>query len=192
MRTRCTTPSAPTKRSKPGGTAKSDTAQWWWAVAIQAGGMLTAGYVLLVIVHALTPAPRPSVPRKRASHYQEAAALVLALCSLLLGLIPWGSYLPLSRDTFSNPLTLSALLSSLWAILGGAVLAILLGRWDRRLNPLPFSRGFLAAFRPARRTALALSRITAELDARLRQWPVAGACLLIVLIVFGMTLEVVR
>jgi hypothetical protein len=82
-------------------------------------------------------------------------------------------------------------LSSLWAILGGAVLAILLGRWDRRLNRLPFSRGFLA-LRPARRTALALSRITAELDARLQQWPVAGACLLIVLIVFGMTLGVVR
>jgi len=172
--------------------AASETAQWWWAVAIQAGGILTASYVLLVIVHALTPARRPSVPRKRVSHYQEAAALALALCSLLLGLIPWGSYLPLPRDTFSNPLTLSALLGSLWAILGGAVLAILLGRWDRRFNRLPFSRGFLAAFRPARRAALALSRITAELDARLRQWPVAGACLLIVLIVFGMTLEVVR
>jgi NADH:ubiquinone oxidoreductase subunit 5 (subunit L)/multisubunit Na+/H+ antiporter MnhA subunit len=91
------------------------TAQWWWAVAIQAGGMLTAGYVLLVIVHALAPAPRRSVLRKRVSHYQEAAALALALCSLLLGLVSWGRYLPVPPDTLSNPFTFNALLGSLWA-----------------------------------------------------------------------------
>jgi NADH:ubiquinone oxidoreductase subunit 5 (subunit L)/multisubunit Na+/H+ antiporter MnhA subunit len=172
--------------------AASETTQWWWAVAIQAGGMLTAGYVLLVIVHALIPAPRSLVLRKRASHYQEAAALALALCSLLLGLIPWGSYLRLSRDTFSNPLTLSALLGSIWAILGGAVIAILLGRWDPRLVRLPFTRNLFAAFRSARHAGLGVSWIFAGLDARLQQWPVAGACLLVVLIVFGMTLEVCR
>jgi len=168
----------------------SDTAQWWWALALQAGGMLTASYVVLVIVHALAPPPRPSVPRTRVSHYQEAAALVLALCSLLLGLILWGSYLPLSDDTVSNPLTVSALLGTLWSILGGAVLAILLGRWDSRLTRLPFA--IFAPIRPARRAGLLVSRITEELDARLRQWPVAGVCLLAFLIVFGLALNVMR
>jgi formate hydrogenlyase subunit 3/multisubunit Na+/H+ antiporter MnhD subunit len=172
--------------------AASETGQWWWAAAIQAGGVLTAGYVLLVVVHALAPASRPAVPRERVSHYQEAAALALALCSLLLGLIPWGNYLPFSPRTSFNPFTLSPVLGSLWAILGGAVLAILLGRWDPRLNRLRCARDIFAMVRPARGAGLILSRITAELDTRLRQWPVAGVYLLVVLIVFGIALEVAR
>lgn len=167
--------------------AASETAQWWWAVAIQAGGMLTASYVLLVVAHALAPVPGSSRPRKRVTRYQEAAALVLALCSLLLGLVPWGSYLPLPPDTLSNPLTLNALLDSSWAILGGGVFAILLGRWDPRLT-----RDLFAPLRHARRSGLALSKITAEFDARLRRWPVAGACVVVVLLVFGLALEVAR
>ena len=172
--------------------AAAETSQWWWAVAIQAGGMLAAGYVLLVIMHAVAPQAGSAAFRNHVPRYQEAAALMLALCSLLLGLIPWGNYLPLPQGTLSNPLTLSALLGSVWSILAGAVLAILLGRWDPRLNHLPFTRNLFAAFRPVRRAGLGISRVTAELDARLRQWPVAGACLLIVLIVFGMALDVVR
>jgi multicomponent Na+:H+ antiporter subunit D len=172
--------------------AAAQTSQWWWAVAIQAGGALAAGYVLLVIMHAVAPRVGSAVSRRHVPYYQEAAALVLALCSLLLGLVPWGNYLPLPQGTLSNPLTLSALLGSVWSILAGAVLAILLGRWDPRLNQMPFTRNLFAAFRPVRRAGLRIGRITAELDARLRQWPVAGACLLIVLIVFGMALDVVR
>jgi formate hydrogenlyase subunit 3/multisubunit Na+/H+ antiporter MnhD subunit len=172
--------------------AAAQTSQWWWAVAIQAGGALAAGYVLLVIMHAVAPRVGSAVSRRHVPYYQEAAALVLALCSLLLGLVPWGNYLPLPQGTLSNPLTLSALLGSVCSILAGAVLAILLGRWDPRLNQMPFTRNLFAAFRPVRRAGLRIGRITAELDARLRQWPVAGACLLIVLIVFGMALDVVR
>jgi multicomponent Na+:H+ antiporter subunit D len=172
--------------------AAAQTSQWWWAVAIQAGGALAAGYVLLVIMHAVAPRVGSAVSRRHVPYYQEAAALVLALCSLLLGLVPWGNYLPLPQRTLSNPLTLSALLGSVCSILAGAVLAILLGRWDPRLNQMPFTRNLFAAFRPVRRAGLRIGRITAELDARLRQWPVAGACLLIVLIVFGMALDVVR
>jgi formate hydrogenlyase subunit 3/multisubunit Na+/H+ antiporter MnhD subunit len=165
--------------------AASETGQWWWALTIQAGGILTASYVLLVLVHALAPAPQPSIPRKRVWHYQEAAALVLALCSLVLGLIPWGAYLPLPSGT--NPLTLSALSGSVWTIVGGGALAVLLGRWDPQL-----AGDLFATLRPARRLGLALSKNIAELDAKLRQWPVAGACLLGILIVLGMTLELAR
>jgi formate hydrogenlyase subunit 3/multisubunit Na+/H+ antiporter MnhD subunit len=170
--------------------AASETSQWWWALAIQAGGMLAAGYVLLVIMHMLAPAPGPRSSRKHVSRYQETAALVLALCSLLLGLIPWGNYLPFPQGTLSNPLTFKALFGSVWAILAGAVLAILLGRWDPRFGHLPFTRNLFATFRPLRRAGLGMSRISAELDARLRQWPVAGACLLFVLIVFAIALDV--
>ena len=38
--------------------AASGTGQWWWAVAIQAGGILTSSYVVLVLAHALAPADR--------------------------------------------------------------------------------------------------------------------------------------
>src|SRR5215831_13454183 len=36
--------------------AAAETEQWWWAVAIQAGGIFTGSYVVLVLAHALVPA----------------------------------------------------------------------------------------------------------------------------------------
>jgi len=50
---------------------------------------------------------------------QEAAALALALCSLLLGLAPWEAYLSVPAGTPSSPLTLKSLSSALWPMLGG-------------------------------------------------------------------------
>jgi formate hydrogenlyase subunit 3/multisubunit Na+/H+ antiporter MnhD subunit len=172
--------------------AASETAQWWWAAAIQAGGFLTASYILLVIVHALAPGRRLSIPRKRASHYQEAAALALALCSVTLGLVPWGNYLPVTQGTFLTPFALYGFWNMLWAILAGALLAILLGRWDPRLDRGAFGRKLFVALRPARRAGLGVSRFTAIFDARLRQWPIAGGWLLALLIVFAIALELVH
>jgi multicomponent Na+:H+ antiporter subunit D len=64
--------------------ASVDTGQWWWSLVILAGGLLTGGYVYRLIAAALAPgvAPRP-VPR-----LQEGVVLVLALLSMLLGLLP--------------------------------------------------------------------------------------------------------
>src|SRR5262252_6343933 len=63
------------------------TGQWWWAAVMLVGGLLTAGYVFLVLARALAsgaeaPALRAPVPRS-----QEAVALALALGSMLLGLV---------------------------------------------------------------------------------------------------------
>jgi hypothetical protein len=107
--------------------------------------------------------------------------------SRLLGKIPAGS-----SGHIVESIHLQRALGLALGVLGGAALAILLGRWDRRFNRLPVPQGLLAVFRPAQRTALALSRITAEPDARLQQWPVAGACLLVLLIVFGIVLAIQR
>ena len=169
--------------------AASETTQWWWAAAVQVGGVLTAAYVLLVIVHALAAAPQPAPARRRVSRYQEAAALILALCSLLLGLIPLGRYLPFPQGTLSEPFSLSAVVGSLWVVLGGVVLAILLARRDRRLSPRHMPRG---AFATVRSAGLASSRIFAKLDVWLQQWSVAGVCLLVFLIAFGLSLEFAR
>src|SRR5262249_40977597 len=62
--------------------AVAETGQWWWVAVIQAGGILTSGYVVLVLAHALAPADEPVTPRAVVTRAAEAAALVLALCSM--------------------------------------------------------------------------------------------------------------
>jgi multicomponent Na+:H+ antiporter subunit D len=67
--------------------AALQSGQWWWAVVILTGGVLTAGYVFLVLGQELSQAEREihpefaPVPRR-----MEYAAFVLAVISLLLGL----------------------------------------------------------------------------------------------------------
>ena len=66
------------------------TGQWWWAMVMLAGGLFTAGYMFIVLSHALVPAREPLKLRVTVPRYQEAAALALALMSLLLGLVALG------------------------------------------------------------------------------------------------------
>jgi NADH:ubiquinone oxidoreductase subunit 2 (subunit N) len=67
--------------------ASVDTGQWWWSLVILAGGLLTGGYVYRLIAAALAPAAPGANPRP-VSRVQEACVLVLALLSMLLGLLP--------------------------------------------------------------------------------------------------------
>ena len=96
--------------------------------------MFTAAYVVLVLAHALAPSDQADCLRpapRRAFGTQRR--LVLALCSLLLGLVPWEAYLPIPHDVGSYLLGLGTLFKLLLPVLGGAVLAILLSPW---LHPL--------------------------------------------------------
>jgi len=68
--------------------------QWWWGLAMQIGGLLTAAYLIRVFFHAVSGFGRPPVLRSRPARYQELLVLGLALCSLALGLVP-PSYLAL-------------------------------------------------------------------------------------------------
>jgi formate hydrogenlyase subunit 3/multisubunit Na+/H+ antiporter MnhD subunit len=158
--------------------AATQTEQWWWAMAIQAGGTFTSSYVLLVLAHALAPAEEPVTLRVRVPRIGEAAALTLALCSLLLGLVPWEAYLPIPPGTLPNPLALKGLSSALWPILGGAALAILLGCWAPRLARMPYGKLLVPVIGPARRVALAVGNMVEQLDGMLRMWPAAGLCVL--------------
>lgn len=164
--------------------AAAETEQWWWAVVVQAGGVFTASYLVLVLAHALAPAVQPvraSVPVARS---REVAALALALCSLLLGLVDWGAYLSVPLRSPSSPLAPDALWKMLWPILGGAMLAILLGRWGRA------SRGTVlgSALGSVRRAAVAVAGIVERADFALRLWPVAGLSLLALAIAFGVAM----
>ena len=79
--------------------------------------------------------------------------------------------------------TLEMLSASLWPILAGGALAIVLGRWGHRLAGVPAV--VVAAVRRARRPALALAAGLVQVDGTLRQWPAAGLSLLVVAIMFG-------
>jgi multicomponent Na+:H+ antiporter subunit D len=161
--------------------AATETKQWWWAVVLQAGGVLTGAYVLLVLAHALAPASTSITLDGPAPRIQEAAALALALCSLLLGLMPWEQYLPIPNGIPSNLFAPTALTKSLLTILGGAIVAILLGHWRRPLGRSIFSKPALAIVGPIRRTG----ELVEAIDDILRQWPAAGISLLVLALAFG-------
>jgi multicomponent Na+:H+ antiporter subunit D len=170
--------------------AAAETEQWWWMVVIQAGAFFTSGYVVLVLVQALAPADEPITLRVPISRIRETAALALALCSLLLGLIPWGAYLfvPAGSPSASDMLSLKAALSVLWPIAGGGVLAILLGRWGERLTRIHFGKFLVAIVGPARHAALGLGGTIEAIDGVLRQWPAAALAVLVLAILFGAAL----
>jgi formate hydrogenlyase subunit 3/multisubunit Na+/H+ antiporter MnhD subunit len=171
--------------------AAAETRQWWWAVAIQAGGIFTSGYLVLVVVQALARSAQPLTVRNNVPRIQEAAALVLALCSLLLGLVPWQPYLSVPLST-SPPSLLTALTKALWPILGGAVLAVLLERWPLWLGRTPLEKTLVAAMSVARRPALAFSSTIELIDGLLWQWPAAALTLVLVASLFGAAMLAAR
>ena len=78
--------------------------------------------------------------------------------------------------------------NALWPILGGAVLALMLGRWDGT----PFEKILVSRASPVRRTALALGGAIERIDGMLRQWPTAGISLLAVALLLGAAMLVNR
>ena len=168
--------------------ASDETGQWWWAATIQAGGIFTGAYLFFVLANALMPASEPMELRARIPRIQEAAALVLALCSLVLGLFPWEVYLPMPGGAPSNPFTLKALAAVVSTILAGSVLAIFIARWGHPLERLPWVGGFFRWASPIRRFALALAKMLERVDSITAQWPAAGVCLLALTAVFGIAL----
>jgi multicomponent Na+:H+ antiporter subunit D len=150
--------------------AADGTHQWWWSLVLDVGGVLTSAYLVMLITRALAPAPAATVGRGIVPRQQQAAALALVLCSLLLGLMPWHAWLPLPvAITMPDPLSLGALWSLVWPLLAGAALAALLGRREKHRPP---------------RVALWLERA----DGILRQWPAAGFSLLGLTIMLGATM----
>jgi multicomponent Na+:H+ antiporter subunit D len=158
--------------------AAAEQGQWWWAVVLQAGGIFTGAYVVLVLAHAMMPAGKQIILDSAAPRIQEFAALALALCSLLLGLLPWDAYLPIPHGGTSDKLGLGALSKALLPLLGGAIVAILLGRWELPREHLSRWKAFLVAVGPVRRAALAASDLIGRCDNLLRQWTTACICLL--------------
>jgi hypothetical protein len=141
---------------------------------------------VLVLGFALRRAERPLVlpkPEHRpVSRLAEAAALALALGSLLLGFVAAGSGMP---EALSGALSSKEIVWAFIVFAGGALLAAGLAL---RPPPLPGAQAAPAVARPARQATAALGALLARLDGALRQWPVAGIALLAVALAFGMTM----
>ena len=163
--------------------AAGTSGQWWWEVVLDVGGMLTASYVVLVLAHALSPAPAPVRPHAPVSRLSEWAALALAVCSLGLGLVALG---PAPFDALPNPLEAKEFGSALLTLAGGVVFAVALGL---RLPKLPAGE---AAAGLVRRATVGVGALFVRGDAVLRQWPVAGLSLLAAAIAFGVAMAAGR
>ena len=163
--------------------ATTETSQWWWGAVVQAGGVLTSSYVLLVLMHAGLPAAEPVTQCTPVSRLREAAALVLALCSLLLGVLPWQGFVPAPAILPSIAPTFETFVSALWPILVGGALALLLARSELRFAGTPRFALIVAA--GARRAAIPFVNAAMRVDAALRQWLAAGIALLVVAILLG-------
>ncbi|WP_334526015.1 complex I subunit 5 family protein [Bradyrhizobium sp. AZCC 2230] len=156
------------------------TGQWWWGGVLQVGGMFTTAYVVLVLAHALSPPDQPVALAARPPRGSGLAALALALCSLLLGLLPWEPYLPIPYALESKLFGIGALAKLLVTVLGGAVLAILLSPWP---HPMAFSAGWkmmMNLIDPLRRTCSGPGSLVERGDDVLRQWSTASMSLLLV------------
>jgi len=66
--------------------------QWWWVLVILLGGLLAGGYILRIIRPGLTLTVPAHVPLEAVSRQRQTVVLALALCSILLGLVPLGSF----------------------------------------------------------------------------------------------------
>ena len=72
-------------------TASVATGQWWWALVMLLGGVLAGGYVFRVVAPAFSRADEPVALRQNVPKRRQIVVLALAICSILLGLLPLGS-----------------------------------------------------------------------------------------------------
>jgi multicomponent Na+:H+ antiporter subunit D len=154
------------------------TGQWWWAVVLYAGGMLTAAYVVLVLAHVLAPSDQQITLVRRMPQSRDLAALALALSSLLLGLVPWEPYLSIPYSAVLKLIGPDALFKSLLATIGGAALAIVLSPWPGQLAGSAVWKALMRALGPFRRTCLAFGGVVERGDDVLCHWPAACVCVL--------------
>ena len=165
--------------------AAAGTGQWWWAIALEAGGMFTAAYVVLVLAHALAPSNGPTALRGPTSRLRNTAALVLALFSLLLGLLPWNPYLPIPNISTSGLFETGMLPKTFVTVLGGIVLAVLLTPSSQQLGSSARWKFATKTLDPFRRVCGASGRLVERGNGILCQWPAASICLLALALLFG-------
>lgn len=173
--------------------AAATTGQWWWALVMQAGGLLTAAYLFRVLGYALVGPQSDgdaSLNLIRPGRVQELVVLALALCALLLGLLPPVAFdlLGVGRPgvdagavvyvAMAGAFDWDKLWGDLWPVLIVGLLVLGAVPWP--------SRGSATGADPAAmspsvtvRAGNAVGLVFERGDGLLRQWPVAGLSLLL-------------
>ena len=72
--------------------AAIETGQWWWALVILTGGLLTGGYLFRVLGPAMADAPDRARAFAPVARGREMVVLALAVVSMALGLLPFASF----------------------------------------------------------------------------------------------------
>lgn len=98
--------------------------------------------------------------------------------------VPWTLYLTVPAGTLPDPLSPAVLWKALWPVLLGAALAVPLWRWWRWLPRIP-KGDIVVALDGGMRMAVTWGKALERLDCVLRQWPTAGASLLVLTIALG-------
>jgi len=78
--------------------------QWWWAAVMLVGGLLAGGYVFMVLGKALSGTDVPFRAHGSVARSREFVALALALCAVLLSLVPLrpSEFLQIGRPAVST------------------------------------------------------------------------------------------
>jgi len=98
----------------------------------------------------------------------------------LLGLFPWEA-----SSVRHGTTALGSLASTVWPILAGGILAMLLGRWKTGSPHARHLKGIIAWAGIVRHAAFALGGMLERVDHMARQWTVAGLSLLVLAILLG-------
>lgn len=106
-----------------------------------------------------------------------------AITAIAAVVVPWSLYSAVLGGGAGQTLDPKALWAALWPVLVGAGLAVVLHRWGKRLPRIPEGDVICTGERVAR-AAMAQGRVLDPLDAALRRWPVAGAALLALTLIF--------
>jgi formate hydrogenlyase subunit 3/multisubunit Na+/H+ antiporter MnhD subunit len=122
------------------------------------------------------PDPQTSAPAGLAWPW-----LAMALAAVV---IPWALFVSAGIGTVADALTTAALWGAFWPVLIGVVLAVALHRFGHRLPRVP-EGDVMALIERSGRAGVALSDTLERTDGVLRQWPVAGVSLLVLMIILG-------
>jgi formate hydrogenlyase subunit 3/multisubunit Na+/H+ antiporter MnhD subunit len=149
-------------------------------VAATLANLSAAGSAMLML-HFLV---RLAASASQAETPPVSAAIVRLWPAVALGaiLVPWLLYPAVGA--LSESASIAKLWDGLWPLVIGAALALALRRWRSRLPQIPEGDTVVAA-EAAFKASFALSGLFESLDARLRQWPVAGLSLLAIILVLA-------
>lgn len=98
--------------------------------------------------------------------------------------VPWMLYPATGIGTWYDALQPGTLWAALWPILIGAGLALGLWRWGRYLPRVP-EGDIVVVGQPVMRVMARWGNILEQVESGLRQWPVAGLSLLVLILILG-------